>query len=73
LRALDKYELSKVADALNEETFQPGEYIIRQNDPGDKFYIVEKVRASCFAVVRCMLRGADQLATYSLRSSAIAG
>ena len=30
----------KICDALKENSYNPGEYIIRQGDIGDKFYIV---------------------------------
>eukprot|EP01083_Nonionella_stella_P212076 766226_1 len=42
LAGLDKYERSKIADALEERTFQDGEYVIRMGDPGDTFYVVSE-------------------------------
>lgn len=37
---MDPYERSKVTDALKEESFRSEEYIIRDGDAGDKFYII---------------------------------
>ncbi|MCJ7658905.1 MAG: cyclic nucleotide-binding domain-containing protein, partial [Anaerolineales bacterium] len=39
-------ELDVVADALQTEHFARGEVILRQGDPGDKFYIVENGKAT---------------------------
>lgn len=41
LKDIGAYERSQIADALKPETFQKGDCVIRQDDPGDKFYIVE--------------------------------
>jgi CRP-like cAMP-binding protein len=40
LQNLDRYERLKVADALTAESFKDGEVIIKQNDEGDKFYLI---------------------------------
>jgi cAMP-dependent protein kinase regulator len=40
LAPLQKYERLTVADALEAETFQDGQVIIKQGDPGDAFYII---------------------------------
>jgi cAMP-dependent protein kinase regulator len=40
LDSIDPYERSQICDALKENSYNPGEYIIRQGDIGDKFYIV---------------------------------
>jgi len=40
LETMDVYERSQIADAIKEQTFQPGEAIIRQGEPGNCFYIV---------------------------------
>lgn len=45
LSTLDSYQLSKLADALFSETFEPGQEIIKEGDVGDKFYIVESGEA----------------------------
>jgi cAMP-dependent protein kinase regulator len=41
LSSIDAYERSQIADALVPETFTAGQVIVKQDDPGDKFYIVE--------------------------------
>lgn len=40
LDSIDPYERSQVCDALKEYSYNAGEYVIRQGDIGDKFYIV---------------------------------
>jgi len=42
IASLEAYERSQIADALVPETFQKGDTIVRQDEPGDKFYIVEE-------------------------------
>ena len=42
LASLDAYELSQVADALKPETFTAGSAIVKQGEPGEKFYILEE-------------------------------
>jgi cAMP-dependent protein kinase regulator len=37
---MDKYERSKIADAIKEIKFNQGDSIIRQGDQGDVFYIL---------------------------------
>jgi cAMP-dependent protein kinase regulator len=44
LATLEQAEVDKAADALNEERFEDGDCIIRQDTSGDKFYIVKTVR-----------------------------
>jgi len=44
LESMDAYERSKISDALKTEMFTEGHVIVRQGDPGDKFYIVEEGR-----------------------------
>lgn len=41
LKALNHFELSKLADVLESECFDKGEEIIKQGDLGSKFYILE--------------------------------
>lgn len=45
LESLDAYERNQIADALRTESFKVGESVVRQGDPGDKFYIVEEGEA----------------------------
>lgn len=42
IQSLDAYQRSQVADALVPETYKRGDVIVRQDDPGDKFYILEE-------------------------------
>eukprot|EP00747_Dinoflagellata_sp_TGD_P030170 gnl/TRDRNA2_/TRDRNA2_134446_c0_seq2.p1 gnl/TRDRNA2_/TRDRNA2_134446_c0~~gnl/TRDRNA2_/TRDRNA2_134446_c0_seq2.p1 ORF type:complete len:405 (+),score=118.75 gnl/TRDRNA2_/TRDRNA2_134446_c0_seq2:114-1328(+) len=42
LGSLDAYERSQIADALKCETYDKGAVIVKQDEPGDKFYIVEE-------------------------------
>jgi len=35
------YERSQISDCLKSETFKEGECIVKQDEPGDKFYIIE--------------------------------
>ncbi|XP_072743530.1 cAMP-dependent protein kinase type II regulatory subunit isoform X2 [Anoplolepis gracilipes] len=41
-RALDVEQMADVLDAMFEKTVQPGEFIIRQGDDGDNFYVIER-------------------------------
>jgi ATP-binding cassette subfamily B protein len=42
LERLDEQQLAELAPFFATETFQPGREIVRQNDPGDKFYIIAR-------------------------------
>jgi ATP-binding cassette, subfamily B, bacterial len=42
LETLDEDKLGELAPFFATETFQPGREIVRQNDPGDKFYIIAR-------------------------------
>ena len=39
---MDPYERSKIGDALKEEKFQNGDYIIREGQSGDKFFMISE-------------------------------
>mmetsp|Transcript_61346 Transcript_61346/g.146123 ORF Transcript_61346/g.146123 Transcript_61346/m.146123 type:complete len:408 (+) Transcript_61346:94-1317(+) len=41
LSSMGAYERSQIADALKSETYSKGDVIVNQDEPGDKFYIVE--------------------------------
>ncbi len=41
LRHIEPYELSQICDALKVKKFKEGDFIIRQNDIGEEFYIIE--------------------------------
>ena len=45
LSSMNDYEISQMSDALKTMRFKAGEYIIRQGDAGDNFYIVEEGEA----------------------------
>lgn len=40
LKTMDPYERSKLGDALKEENFTKDEYVIREGQSGDKFFII---------------------------------
>jgi len=52
LSTIDKYELSQVADALTQQIFNHGDYIIKQNDPGDNFYILMEGEAYATKILK---------------------
>lgn len=41
LDSMETYERSVLSDAFVEEYFKAGDYVIRQGDEGNKFYLVE--------------------------------
>ncbi|XP_034944266.1 cAMP-dependent protein kinase type II regulatory subunit [Chelonus insularis] len=41
-RTLDKEQMADVLDAMFEKIVEPGDYIIRQGDDGDNFYVIER-------------------------------
>ena len=45
LKSIDPYELGQICDALKTENFKKGDYIIKQNDRGDVFYILDEGKA----------------------------
>ncbi len=47
LQHLTKYERITVADALESYVYSPGEVIVRQGEPGDKFYIIVSGEVRC--------------------------
>ena len=40
LKMLDPYEVGKLSDALQSEEYKKGDYIIKQGETGDKFYLI---------------------------------
>jgi cAMP-dependent protein kinase regulator len=42
LQTMDAYERSKLSDAVQEERFSKGDYIIRQGAVGDKFFMISE-------------------------------
>lgn len=45
LSSMDPYERSKIADALKEERYHLNDFVIREGDIGDKFYIISEGEA----------------------------
>jgi cAMP-dependent protein kinase regulator len=45
LKSIDPYELGQICDALKTQNFSKGEFIIRQGDRGDVFYILDEGKA----------------------------
>jgi cAMP-dependent protein kinase regulator len=45
---MDPYERSQIADALKQEIFSSGDYIIKQGESGDKFYFITEGEANAF-------------------------
>ena len=41
-RSLESEQLNEVLDAMFERKVTPNEYIIKQGDDGDNFYVVER-------------------------------
>jgi len=41
LASIGDYERSQISDALKAETFGKGAVVVKQDEPGDKFYIIE--------------------------------
>lgn len=37
---MDSYERDQICDALREESFGANEYVMKQGETGDKFYII---------------------------------
>lgn len=46
-QTIDPYEISQISDALKTKQVKAGEIIIKQNDDGDVFYILED--GECYA------------------------
>jgi cAMP-dependent protein kinase regulator len=42
LSSMDPYERSKLGDALKEERFKKGDYVIREGEIGDTFYFISE-------------------------------
>lgn len=45
LQSMDPYERSKLGDAVREENFVKGDFVIQQGDNGDKFYMITEGEA----------------------------
>ena len=49
---MDSYERSKLAEAFREEEFKRGDYVIREGEEGDTFYIVLEGQAIATKVMK---------------------
>ncbi|XP_044735985.1 cAMP-dependent protein kinase type II regulatory subunit [Chrysoperla carnea] len=47
-RSLDKEQMQEVLDAMFEKVVEAGDYIIKQGDDGDNFYVIESGRFDVF-------------------------
>ena len=45
LKSIDPYELGQICDALKTQNFNKGDFIIKQGDRGDVFYILDEGKA----------------------------
>jgi len=45
LKSMDPYERSKLGDALKEEKFSKGDYVIKEGEIGDKFFFISEGEA----------------------------
>lgn len=52
LSDMDPYERSQLADALKTTVFEGGDYVIREGEMGDSFYIIEEGTAKATKVLR---------------------
>ena len=52
LSDMDPYERSQLADALKPAVFEASEYVIREGEMGDSFYIIEEGQAKATKVLR---------------------
>ncbi|CDO52699.1 hypothetical protein DV113_002780 [Geotrichum candidum] len=61
LRGLDSYAISKLADALSTEVYEPNQVIIKEGDVGEQFYIIEdgeaEVTKKSEGVVQTLTKG----------------
>jgi cAMP-dependent protein kinase regulator len=48
---LDDNEMSVVIDAMDHKCVAPGEFIIKEKDPGDELYVVECGQLSCSKII----------------------
>ena len=50
-RSLESEQLNEVLDAMFERKVTPNEYIIKQGDDGDNFYVVERLVAKKCTII----------------------
>jgi cAMP-dependent protein kinase regulator len=44
---MDKYDRLKLLDMLSTKTLNKGEYVFREGDPGDNFYMISEGTVEC--------------------------
>ena len=49
---MDAYERSKLADAFKEEHYKSGDYIIKEGEKGDVFYLIEEGEAFATKILK---------------------
>lgn len=42
LKSMDPYERSRLGDALKEEKFRKGDFVIKEGEIGDKFFFISE-------------------------------
>lgn len=45
MSSIDPYELTQISDALKTVSFRPGDYVIKEGEMGDVFYMIEEGEA----------------------------
>lgn len=64
ISSIDAYERSQIADALKSETYKKGDMVVKQDEPGDKFYIIEE--GSLYAVKTTPTEGEKRVMDYKV-------
>lgn len=67
-KALDQEQVQTVVDSVEEERFAAGEVVIKQGDPGDKFYLMEFGNAEVW-IARGKHSAAQMVKTYEAGDS----
>jgi cAMP-dependent protein kinase regulator len=57
---LGEQDMDIIIDAMESRHFEPGDYIIKENDPGEELFMVENGEFSCHKVIN----GEDTLLKY---------
>lgn len=42
LASMDPYERTQLCDGIKEQKYEPGEFVIKEGEQGDKFYMIEE-------------------------------
>ncbi len=45
MSTIDNYEIAQIADSLKSATFRQGEYVLKEGEMGDVFYMIEEGEA----------------------------